>query len=184
MEIYFSFFIFLVDIMDIVVREIKNEENEINRVKEFLFNQINAEYHIGPTAKFHYDIFGLNEYYIAPTHNNFFVAFDGDKIVATIGIRVYDKDFEFFKGIYSSEDTASIWRLMVDRNYRRKGIARLLVNEAENFARNAGYDRIYLHTHRYLESGLPFWKSVGYAITVEEEDYDETTHMEKLLNDK
>lgn len=170
--------------MDIVIREIENDENEINCVKEFLFNQINNEYHIGPTAKFHYDIFGLKKYYIEPTQNNFFLALDGEKIVATIGIRAYDKDFEFFRGIYSNEDTASIWRLMVDRNYRRKGIARLLVDKVENFARDMGYDKIYLHTHRYLESGLSFWKSCGYEITVEEDDYDETTHMDKVLRNK
>ena len=121
---------------------------------------------------------------LAPTQNNFFVAFDEDKIVATIGIRAYDKDFEFFRGVYSSDDTASIWRLMVDRDYRRKGIARLLVDKVEDFASNKGYDRIYLHTHRYLESGLPFWKSRGFVITVEEDDYDETTHMVKVLNSK
>ena len=170
--------------MNVVVREIENDEIEINKVKEFLFNQINAEYHIGPTAKFHYDIFGLEKYYLEPAQCNFFVAFDGDKIVATIGIRAYDKDFEFFRGIYSSDDTASIWRLMVDCNYRRRGIARLLVDNVENFAISMGYDRIYLHTHRYLESGLPFWKSNGYEITVEEDDYDETVHMVKILDRK
>lgn len=163
------------------IREIKNDESEINSVKDFLFNQINLEYHIGPTPKFHYDIFGLNEYYIAPANSNLFVAFDGEKIVATVAIRPYDKDFEFFKGIYSKEDTASIWRLMVDKDYRRNGLARMLVRCVEDFAGNNGYDRIYLHTHRYLESGLPFWKSVGYEITVEEDDYDETTHMVKNL---
>ena len=170
--------------MNVVIREIENDETEINNVKEFLFNQINNEYHIGPTAKFHYDIFELEKYYIEPSHSNFFVAFDGDEIVATIGIRAYDKDFEFFRGIYSSQDTASIWRLMVDRNYRRKGIARLLVDKTEGFVSDVGYDRIYLHTHRYLESGLAFWMSCGYEITVEEDDYDETTHMVKVLNSK
>ena len=167
--------------MDIEIREIKDDESEINSVKDFLFNQINLEYHIGPTPKFHYDIFGLNEYYIAPANSNLFVAFGGEKIVATVAIRPYDKDFEFFKGIYSKEDTASIWRLMVDKDYRRNGLARMLVRCVEDFAGNNGYDRIYLHTHRYLESGLPFWKSVGYEITVEEDDYDETTHMVKNL---
>ncbi len=176
-----SFFLFFDDIMNVVIREIEMDETEIEMVKEFLFDQINKEYHIGPTEKFHYDIFGLEQYYINPTKSNFFIAFEGDKIVATIGIREYDMDFEFFRGIYSREDTASIWRLMVDRNYRRKRIARLLVDTAENFARDSGYDRIYLHTHRYLESGLPFWKYSGYEITVEEDDYDETTHMEKVL---
>ena len=70
---------------------------------------------------------------------------------------------------------------MVDKNYRRHGIARKLVDIMEEFAKNVGYDRIYLHTHRYLDSGIPFWTSVGYEITIEEDDYDETTHMVKYL---
>ena len=36
--------------------------------------------------------------------------------------------------------------------------------------------------HRYLEAGLPFWKSLGYIVTVEEDDYDETIHMIKHLS--
>ena len=82
--------------MDFEIRQINDDVDEINNVKEFLFNQIEKEYHIGPTPKFHYDIFELDEYYIIPNRNNLFIAFDGQKIVATAGIRAYDKDFVFF----------------------------------------------------------------------------------------
>ncbi|MBE6497625.1 MAG: GNAT family N-acetyltransferase [Methanobrevibacter sp.] len=167
--------------MNVVIREISDDINEIEDVKEFLYGQIMIEYGIGPTPKFHYDIDGMKEYYISPDCNCMFVAWDGDKIVATAGIRAYDKDYDLFKGVYSKDDTASIWRLMVDGNYRRHGIARRLVNVMEDFAKNAGYSKIYLHTHRYLDAALPFWKSLGYKITIEEDDYDETTHMVKEL---
>ena len=167
--------------MNINVREIKDNDLEINAAKDFLFNQIDKEYHIGPTPKFHYDIFDLRDYYISPDKSNFFVAIDDEKIVATAAIRPYDKDYEFFKGIYSNDDTASIWRLMVDKEYRRNGLARILVELMEDFARIEGYDRIYLHSHRYLEAAIPFWKSMGYETTLEEDDYDETTHMIKNL---
>ncbi len=167
--------------MNIKIREINNNQIEIDAAKDFLFNQINKEYHIGPNPKFHYDIFDLENFYILPTKSNFFVAIDGENIVATAAIRPYDKDYEFFKGIYSSEDTASIWRLMVDKEYRRNGLAKILVGLIEDFARNEGYDRIYLHSHRYLEAAIPFWKSIGYEVTIEEDDYDETTHMVKNL---
>ena len=167
--------------MNINVREIKDNDLEINAAKDFLFNQIDKEYHIGPTPKFHYDIFDLRDYYISPDKSNFFVAIDDEKIVATAAIRPYDKDYEFFKGIYSKDDTASIWRLMVDKEYRRNGLARILVELMEDFARIEDYDRIYLHSHRYLEAAIPFWKSMGYETTLEEDDYDETTHMIKNL---
>ena len=167
--------------MNFCIREINNDDDEICAVKEFLYGQIKEVYDIGPTPEFHYDIEGINEYYIAPKRNNFYVAFYEDKLVATAAIRGYDKDYELFRGIYSEEDTASIWRLMVDKDYRRHGLARKLVDIMENFARSVGYERIYLHTHRYLEAGLPFWKSIGYIVTIEEDDYDETSHMIKIL---
>ncbi len=167
--------------MNIQIREIHDSDFEIEAAKDFLFNQIDKEYHIGPTPKFHYDIFDLKDYYIVPSKSNFFIALDGEKIIATGAVRAYDKNYEFFKDTYSKEDTASIWRLMVDEEYRRNGLARVLVGLIEDFSRDAGYDRIYLHTHRYLDAAIPFWKSIGYEVTVEEDDYDETTHMIKNL---
>ena len=167
--------------MNICIREISNNFDEIRDAKSFLYNQIKEVYDIGPTPEFHYDIEGLEEYYILPERNNFFVALVEDKIVATAAIRAYDRDYEFFRGVYTEDDTASIWRLMVDKDYRRHGIARKLVARMEEFAKKEGYDRIYLHTHRYLEAAPAFWKSLGYEITVQEDDYDETNHMIKNL---
>ena len=167
--------------MNIQIREIKDDDYEIMAVKNFLYDQIKKEYGIGPTPEFHYDIEGIEEYYILPERNCFFVAFDGDDIVATSAIRAYDRDYVFFRGDYCEEDTASIWRLMVDKEYRRNGLARVLVGEMEDFAKKVGYKRVYLHTHRYLDAALPFWKSLGYVVTVEEDDYDETSHMIKNL---
>ncbi len=169
------------DTMNIEIREINDNENEIRLVQDFLYDQIMKEYGIGPNPKFHYDIDGIGEYYILPERNNFFIAWDGDKIVATGAVRAYDKDYEMFKGIYSKENTASIWRLMVDETYRRHGLARNIVSRMEDFARSQSYDKMYLHTHRYLDAALSFWKSLGYEITVEEDDYDETSHMVKNL---
>lgn len=163
------------------IREIQNDDFEIKSVQDFLFSQIRIEYGIGPTPKFHYDILDMKEYYVIPDRNTFFVAYDGDKIVATAGIRAYDKDFDFFKDMYNESNTASIWRLMVDREHRRQGIARILIEKLEDFARKEDYEQIYLNTHRYLEAALPFWNSLGYAVTVEEDDYDETNHMIKIL---
>lgn len=167
--------------MDFIIREVKNNQEEIDNVKEFLYAQIMNEYGIGPTPKFHYDIEGMVEYYLLPAKNNFYIALDGEKIIATAAVRAYDVDYEAIEGLYSKEDTASIWRMMVDKQYRRHGLARELVRTIEKFAKNEGYDRIYLNTHRYLESGIPFWTSVGYEITIEEDDYDETIHMVKYL---
>lgn len=167
--------------MDLIIREAENDLKEIEAIKKFLYGQIKKEYGIGPTPKFHYDIEGIVNYYLLPPNNNFYIALDGDEIIATAAIRAYDVNYELFAGVYSKADTTSIWRLMVDERYRRHGIARRMVGILEEFANDVGYSKIYLHTHRYLESGIPFWKSLGYEITVEEDDYDETTHMVKYL---
>ena len=168
--------------MDFEIREINNDDNEIKLAQSFLFDQIKQVYGIDRMPEFHYDIDDLAEYYVLPSRNNFYVAFDGDKIVATAGIRSYDKDYDMFKDDYTSENTASIWRLMVDKNYRRHGLARNLVGKMEEFARSQSYDKIYLHTHRYLDAAIAFWKSLGYVVTVEEDDYDQTSHMLKNLD--
>lgn len=168
--------------MEFVIKEISDDDNLISDVKTFLYDQIKKVYGIGPNMKFHYDIERIGEYYIYPQHNTFFIAYLDDKIVATAGVRGYDKDYDFFKGKYSKDNTASIWRLMVDEDFQRRGIARKLVEAIEDFCRGEGYLRIYLHTHRYLESALSFWGALGYEITLEEDDYDETTHMVKNLN--
>lgn len=168
--------------MDFKIREINNDSDEIKLAQSFLFDQIKQVYGIGRMPEYHYDIDDLEKYYILPSRNNFYVAFDGDKIVATAAIRAYDKDYEMFEGIYTPENTASIWRLMVDKKYRRHGLARNLVGIMEEFARSQSYDKIYLHTHRYLDAAMSFWKSLGYKVTLEEDDYDQTNHMLKNLD--
>ena len=121
------------------IKEIENDDSQIESVQDFLYGQIKIEYGIGPMPEFHYDIEGLKEYYVLPKRNSFFAAYDGDKVVATAGIRAYDKDYEFFKGQYTEENTASIWRIMVDRDYRRMGLACSLVKNLEEFAKKEGY---------------------------------------------
>ena len=167
--------------MNIEIREVQNDDFQIKSIQDFLYGQIKIEYGIGPMPEFHYDIDGMKDYYVLPERNAFFVAYDGDKVVATAGTRAYDKDYEFFEGQYNEDNTASIWRLMVDEEYRRNGIARILVKKLEEFAKKEGYKQIYLNTHRYLESALPFWGSLGYTVTIEEDDYDETNHMIKII---
>ena len=115
------------------IREIQNDDSEIKSVQDFLFSQIRIEYGIGPTPKFHYDILDMKKYYVIPDRNAFFAAYDGDNIIATAGVRAYDKDYEFFKDCYNEDYTASIWRLMVDSEHRRKGLARSLVKEIAIF---------------------------------------------------
>ena len=122
--------------MNVAIKEISNDSKKIKDVQNFLFEMIKKEYEYDYVPKWHQDILKLDEYYIKPERNNFYVAYlENGKIIATIGIRNYDKNFPNFQGLYSSKTTSSIWRLFVDKNYRRCGLASKMFYIAENFVK-------------------------------------------------
>ena len=110
--------------MKVVIKELDNDSEQIKQVQEFLFKQIKTEFGYGYVPEWHRDIVKIDEYYINPNRNSFFIAYsETNEIIATIGIRAYDKDFPEFRSIYSNDKTSSIWRLFVDSRYRRCGLA-------------------------------------------------------------
>jgi len=171
--------------MDVIIRELNKDLNFISNVQNFLFAQIKKEFGYGYVPEWHQDIINLDTYYVNNDRNNFFVAFNSqtDEIIATIGIRAYDKDFSQFKDIYSKEHTSSIWRLFVDEKYRRCGLASKMFTIAENFANECNYKDIYLHTHKTLSGAIEFWTKMGFVITVDENDELETVHMDKQITE-
>lgn len=168
--------------MDIIIKELENNAEDIRNVQEFLFSQIQEEYGCGYVEEYHRDIKNLMDYYILPNKNGFFMALDeNNNIIATIAIRGYDKEFKEFKSLYTKEKTASIWRLFVDKQYRRLGLATSLFHITEEFCRKNEYEEIYLHTHKNLNGALIFWKKMGFEITVDSDDEFQTVHMIKNI---
>ena len=108
--------------MNLEIRPMSNDPNEIVNVQKFLFKMIKKEFGYDYVPEWHQDIVKMDEYYINPKINNFFVAYgETGEIIATIGIRAYDKDFPEFRQLYSKDTTSSIWRLFVDERFRRCG---------------------------------------------------------------
>lgn len=167
------------------VTEIQKEHISPYNVKKFLFNMIQDEYGYGYVPEYHQDIKDLETHYFDPERNNFFLAIHHEtgKIIGTIGIRAYDKDFPLFKEVYNSKTTASIWRVFVEKTWRRNGVASTLVRRTEDFCRFKGYEKIYLHTHKTLNGSLDFWLSKGYRIVEDTKNHLKTVHMEKNLNE-
>ena len=168
--------------MNVNIKMLSNDPEEIKRVQKFLFDMIKLEFGYDYVPEWHQDIVKMDEYYIDPKRNAFFVAYseDGD-IIGTIGIRAYDKDFKQFRHLYAKETTSSIWRLFVDRRYRRCGLASKMFSVAENFGKENGYSNIYLHTHHTYKGAFQFWSKMGFVTTLDEGDELETIHMEKYI---
>ncbi|WP_407431507.1 GNAT family N-acetyltransferase [Methanobrevibacter sp.] len=169
--------------MKVTIKKLINDSKMINDVQKFLFDQIKREFGYGYVPKWHQDIMNMESYYIAPEKNNFFVAYNENReIIATIGIRAYDKDFPEFRNIYSKNTTSSIWRLFVDRKYRRCGLASKMFSVAETFANTCGYENIYLHTHKTLPGAIEYWTKMGFVVMLDSNDELETVHMDKKIH--
>ena len=133
---------------------------------------------------FNKDIVNLEEYYIDSKRNNFYVAYlETGEIIATIGIRAYDKNFPMFRHLYSKETTSSIWRLFVDERCRRCGLASKMFCIAENFANGVGFKNIYLHTHKNLPGAIEFWSKMGFVVSLDSNDELKTVHMDKEIHE-
>ena len=168
--------------MNVTIKELDYDSKQIRDVQEFLFKMIKKEFGYDYVPQWHQDIVKLDEYYINPQKNNFYVAYlETGEIIATIGIRAYDKDFPEFRHLYSRDKTSSIWRLFVDERCRRCGLASKMFGIAENFANETGYDNIYLHTHKTLDGALKFWKKMGFVVALDSNDELETVHMDKKI---
>lgn len=170
--------------MDVIIKELGDSPEEIADVQDFLFSMIKSEFGYDYVPEWHQDVVNLDEYYIAPERNNFYVAYaETGEIIGTIGIRAYDKDFPEFRHLYSSETTSSIWRLFVDRRCRRCGLASKMFSIAESFANKVDYDDIYLHTHKNLDGAMEFWMKMGFVVTLDTGDELETVHMDKQIRE-
>ena len=168
--------------MEVIIKKLNKKQEILNNVQVFLFNQIKNEFGFDYVPEWHQDIINLEEYYVNPKNNNFYVAFnESDEIVATIGIRAYDKNFVQFTNRYSKEDTASIWRLFVDKSYRRCGLGSKMFYMSENFAKEVGFENIYLHTHKTLSGAIEFWTEMGFIVTLDENNNLQTVHMDKNI---
>lgn len=167
--------------MNIKIIELKEEHLEQYKVEEFLFRLIKESYGLDYVPEFHYDIKELKKYYIDPCKNNFYIAIADNKIVGSAGIRKYDKNYNIKGKTYNHEDTASLYRIYVDSEYRHNKIATKMIKKIENFCKEQDYHEIYLHTQKDSYGALDFWLSQNYQITEITDDEYGTIHMEKIL---
>lgn len=83
-------------------------------------------------------------------------------------------------GAFKEHDTASIEvkRMYVSPNARGTGLAKLILDELENWAKDAGYKRCVLETGKRQVEAVKFYQKCGYQIIP---NYDQYIGMENSL---
>lgn len=81
----------------------------------------------------------------------FYVAFDGDRAVATGGLRAID------------DAHGEVKRMYVDPGYRGSGVASQMLRTLEADARARGWDRLVLETGDRMHAAQRFYTREGYA---------------------
>lgn len=114
--------------------------------------------------KFHLDIPGtvyfdpqlyhLSSYYTSNSEKRayFVVVDDIGKVLGGIGI-------DEFPGF---ERCAEIQKLYLTEEVQGKGLGKALMETAEKYAVQAGYERLYLETHTNLEAAIHLYEKLGF----------------------
>ena len=165
------------------IKQMTEEDVKHYSVKNFIFKIINEEFGYSYVPEYHHDIINMEDYYIKPDKSIFLLATHNNtgNLIGTLGIRAYDKNYDIFNGVYNSKSTASIWRVFIDKRWRRNGVGSKLVSTAEKFCKDKGYKNLYLHTQKIVDGSLDFWLSKGYRITRDMKNELGTVHMEKII---
>lgn len=124
----------------------------------------------------------MDEVYLKQADANLLAVLDGPgRIVATAATKRWDDRIRAVRGQWSSNITAELEKVYVHKELRREGLGNLLVGGAEELCRSHGYDRICLHTHRFLPGACDFWLARGYRVVAESDNDWQTVFMEKTL---
>jgi GNAT superfamily N-acetyltransferase len=163
------------------VRELSAED--IPQARALMLRTVAEDFGDSYDPVVHADIDDMAGWYLRPEAPFMLVAQDQatGELLATAGIRggalkeglspshLFDR--------YADGRTGQLVRVYVLREHRRRGIARVLIKQVLDQARQARhYDRIALHTFPHSPGALPFWQSMG-AVVVE----DDTAGMSRTL---
>lgn len=106
------------------------------------------------TAYFDPELEHLSAFYDAePSKRRYFVALDdAGQVVGGAGIAE-------FEGI---EDCAELQKLYLDDSAKGKGCGKELMRITEEWARSAGYKKLYLETHSRLTAAVELYEKLGF----------------------
>jgi len=77
--------------------------------------------------------------------------------------------------IGASDEGFVVYNVAVDPAHQGTGVGRALLEFAEDAARRAGFDSIYLYTHEKMTENIALYSCIGYA------EYDRREHGEARI---
>ncbi len=106
------------------------------------------------TAYFDPELDHLSQYYHAkPEQRLYLIAEDETgQVLGGVGVA----EFAVWEG------AGEIQKLYLSDRAKGRGLGRLLMEQAESFARQAGYARLYLETHSSLEAAIGLYERLGF----------------------
>lgn len=107
---------------------------------------------------------------------------DDGRLIGVIGMLNYDYRFPHLD--IDAKKTVEVARLFVDPKYRRTGLGTELFQSLLVVAKEKQIERLYLHTHPFLDGAYEFWLQQGFQlITYCDESGFLTIHMELMVNE-
>lgn len=106
------------------------------------------------TAYFDEAIKAMSQFYLNQEGRQYFVLADQrDRVLGGIGFAEYN----------GSRKIAELQKLYLTDEAKGKGYSYLLMERAEEAARKAGYQQLYLETHHSLPVAILLYKKLGYT---------------------
>ncbi|MFH8659249.1 GNAT family N-acetyltransferase [Streptomyces afghaniensis] len=160
---------------DIIIREATAEDLDGARV--VMLDAVYRDFGTGYVPRWHADIIDPASFYVAPPRHTLLVAVDerDGTVAATAALDArgpaHPPNPRWLAERYPSGETAQLRRVYVRPEYRRRGLARRLVEGLLEFARaDGGYRSVYLHTYPHSPGAMGLWRTLGKVVCDERED--------------
>ena len=76
--------------------------------------------------------------------------------------------------VVERDPRAEVGGLVVDEKYRDSGVGRLLMQQAEQWARKQGYSEVVLRSNVIRTRAHTFYESLGYTVTKTQKHFRKT----------
>lgn len=149
---------------DYVLRQA--EPGDVAQARSVMLDTVYRDFGHGYLPRWHGDIIDLESSYLAPEDNALFVAVRDGRVVGTAGVRgqtpVSPPHPTEVTRHFEEGRTASLYRVYVRPEHRRRGLAGGLVDACLDFiAGRERYTGVYLHTDARTPGAVEFWSRRG-----------------------